>query len=245
MQLFKRLVFSIAFSFGALSLNASAEQVSLYDASQGNVPGQQGNLILGKNGISRALVARGVDLDSTAVDGGRGGYTKTVSVDLERDMGINLDFALQVQSESHLGNADRAGFSTIPLANDLFGIELGFGKARSLRKRRVSRAPRMFSFDTTNALTDYSLQIIGTQYSLLANGQAILGGLLRDYSSSGGIFIYQQPNVLLIGDDTQSAQAHVTLGDVTLTTSVVPIPPSILLMVSACLALASRRRIRT
>ncbi|MFT4581222.1 MAG: hypothetical protein ACI915_000620 [Gammaproteobacteria bacterium] len=40
MQLFNRLIFSIAFSFGALSLNASAEQVSLYDASQGNVPGQ-------------------------------------------------------------------------------------------------------------------------------------------------------------------------------------------------------------
>ncbi|MFT4560505.1 MAG: hypothetical protein ACI9BW_000239 [Gammaproteobacteria bacterium] len=246
MQLFKRLLFSAALSCGVVNLSAYAAQVSLYDASQGNLPAQQGSLVFANFGTSETLAPAGVDLDSAPLDSNRGGYT-AVLTSLNRNTGVNLDFALQIQSESHLGNANRAGFSTILLTNDNFGIELGFWENTIFAQDASFTSAESISFDTTGALTSFSLQILGSDYSLVANGLPILGGSLRDYSTSGvivfGIPIYQISNYLFLGDDTQSAQAQVTLGDISITTSVVPVPPSILLMLSACLALASRRQL--
>jgi hypothetical protein len=59
---------------------------------------------------------------------------------------------------------------------------------------------------------------------------------------SGGVKIYAIANHIFIGDDTQSAQGHVLLGDVTLTTAVVPLPPSVVLSLVAFATTLSMRR---
>ena len=83
---------------------------------------------------------------------------------------------------------------------------------------------------------------------LLAGCRWILYGLLRDYSGNNvsilGVPIYGIANHTFIGDDTQSALGNGILGVVTLTTAVVPLPPSIALALGAFAATLSVRRNR-
>ena len=81
-------------------------------------------------------------------------------------------------------------------------------------------------------LVDYSLTVLGSSYSLLANGDVVLDGSLRDYSSFG--LPYNVASSIFLGDDTSSARADVNLSRVALVTpSQVPLPAAAWLFISA------------
>jgi hypothetical protein len=166
---------------------------------------------------------------------------------LERANAVKLDFDLQVLSEDSGASSDRSGFSIIVLTSDLQGAELSFWEDEVWAQNSSFAHGEGTLFNTTNALTSYSLQILGSGYSLVAD-RFLLSGLLRDYSGNNvsilGVPIYGIANHTFIGDDTQSAQGNVILGGVTLTTAVVPLPPSIALALVAFAATLSVRRNR-
>jgi hypothetical protein len=137
---------------------------------------------------------------------------------LDRAAGFRLSWTLQVAQESHL-NANRAGFSVILLGSDRRGVELGFwaNEVWAQADNPLFTHAEGAAFNTGPA-TNYELTILGNAYSLTANGAPLLSGPLRDYSANG--IPYTLPNYLFLGDDTSSAAADVTLGQVTLTAPV-------------------------
>lgn len=136
---------------------------------------------------------------------------------LDRNAGFRLTFELDVHLESHSSN-DRAGFSVILLAGDLQGIELGFWDDTIFAQSGSSFTHAEEVSYASPVETKFDLLILGDLYQLSANGTAILSGALRDYSSFG--LPYNLPNYLFLGDDTSSAGADVTLGDIALTPGV-------------------------
>jgi hypothetical protein len=141
---------------------------------------------------------------------------------LESAAGFQLDFTLQVESESHASN-HRAGFSIIVLSEDARGIELAFWE-NEIWTQNDDATGGLFthgesaSFPTTSGPTNYQLIIISDTYRLTANGTPILNGPLRDYSKFEGFpDPYQSPNFLFLGDDTTSAQARIQLNYLSVT----------------------------
>ena len=91
-----------------------------------------------------------------------------------------------------------------------------------------------------SSLTSYSFQIQDSEYNLFTGGVPLIeNGPLRNDSAEG--LIYDAANDLFFGDNTTSARSQVTLGDITLTTSV-PLPPGIVLMLAECIGLALQSR---
>ncbi|MFO0852386.1 MAG: PEP-CTERM sorting domain-containing protein [Gemmataceae bacterium] len=215
---------------------------TLYDPTAGTLPAAQPWLTYADNGFltggtaSQTYVSgQGARLTTdAAVSAGYSNYLPLPPIlknaafpVLDRTAGFSLSFTVQVHQETH-ASANRAGFSTILLANDRQGIELGFWQnevwAQAVGFTRAESA----AWDTTQA-TDYALTVQGGTYQLTANGSPLLTGSVRDYSGFGTP--YNLPNYLFLGDDTSSAAADVTLGRVTLVT---PVPePTGLLAVGA------------
>jgi len=142
---------------------------------------------------------------------------------LKRTTGYTITFAVQVQTESHFFNNDRAGFSLIALSDDadgtepVWGIELGFWTNEVWAQDDDTQGGTLFThaegatFDTTST-TLYDLHVITDTYTLLADGVEILNGRLRDYSNFSGFpDPYETPNILFLGDDTTSAGARIKL----------------------------------
>lgn len=159
---------------------------------------------------------------------------------MDRAAGFSLLFELQVNSESHASN-DRAGFSVILLSEDSFGIELGFWTNEIWAQSGPTFThAEGASYDTTAAERLYELQILGSDYRLLADGTQILTGALRDYASFG--VPYNLPRFVFLGDNTSSAGADVVLGDVTLLTDVPePAGPALLSLLGLVIAIRKRR----
>jgi hypothetical protein len=141
---------------------------------------------------------------------------------LSRATGFQLDFTLQVESESHTSN-HRAGFSIILLSEDARGIELAFWE-NEIWTQNDDATGGLFthgesaSFPTKSGVIHYQLIIIGDTYTLTANSMPILNGPLRDYSKFEGFpDPYQSPNFLFLGDDTTSAQARIRLSHLSVT----------------------------
>ncbi|MBL8177675.1 MAG: hypothetical protein JNK48_23560, partial [Bryobacterales bacterium] len=217
-------------SAALLALPLCAATTVLYDDALPSGPGAQGWLIFGDNsfgtGASQTLVAGGTRLTTNAATSA--GYANRAPFfntlvnagfpAMNRTPGYALQFELLVNSETH-ANANRAGFSVILLSEDLFGIELGFwaNEIWAQSGPGFTHAEGV-SFDTTAAQRLYELQILGSNYRLLANGSEILSGVLRNYSSFG--YPYNLSRFVFLGDDTSSAGADVVLGDVTLLTDV-------------------------
>ena len=105
------------------------------------------------------------------------------------------------------------------------------------RSEEVGFTHAEFATYDTSMTTIYSLQIMDSSYDLRADGALLYSGLLRDYSGVAFPDVYAINNYLFFGDNTTSAQGRVTLGNISLTTFV-PLPPSIGLMLAACLGLA-------
>ncbi len=246
------------------SAGAGATTVTLFDAAPGSLPGSQGELLfcaevlcLGRPEsawVTSAGAGIGAVFDTTPSNTPRLGYANYIpllsplpTLALDRTTGVNLDFELQVNLEEHAG-VNRSGFSIIVITDDLLGVELGFWQDAGAGIGEIWAQEAGFThaegaaYDTSSALTSYSLQILGSGYSLLADGAPLLSGALRDLSGVASLDVYGIPNYLFIGDNTTSARSQVLLGDITLTTAMVPLPPSIVLMLGACIGLLFQRR---
>lgn len=234
----------------------------LFDPNLGNLPGAQGSLFFCSGGAAalclgpdgtQSLVTAGVVLDSTSIaapneNTGQVGFANSLpplilpTTPLDRAAGFTLQFDLRVDFESHASN-DRAGFSVIVISSDLRGIELGFWNdevwAQNWAPGDEFTHGEGAAFDTTAALTTYTLGILDYSYTLSAAGSPLLGGTLRDYSAEG--VPYTVANFVFFGDDTSRARAIVTLGEI----AFVPLPASLFLLLPALGALLGRRRTRT
>ena len=222
----------------ATAFSANAANVTLFDASAGTLPSQQGELIFAGFGGLQSVVPEGVLTQSSIGNTAQYGYGTTAHV-LDHTLGVRLDFAMRINSESHVG-VDRAGFSVILIAPDLYGIEISAWENEVWAQNVGFTHGEGAAFDTTASLTNYSLRLLNGNYTLFADNNLLLSGALRNYSAAG--FPYDVANTLFIGDDTTSAQANVTLGDMTLHTTVVPLPPAVALLMSGILGLTVLRR---
>lgn len=141
---------------------------------------------------------------------------------LDRTVGFQVDFTLQVVDESHTNN-NRAGFSMIILDEDAMGVELAFWENEIWAQGDEStgglfKHSEGINFSSTTALTDYQVAIVDDTYTLIADTKPILTGPLRDYSGFNGFpDPYETPNLLFFGDDTTSARAIVRLRFVSIT----------------------------
>lgn len=164
---------------------------------------------------------------------------------LNRSAGFELSFDLDVQSENHVLNANRAGFSVTLLSADLRGIELGFDRSNSAQ----GDSP-LFQFaegvtTSTAGLQNYRLRVQDNGYRLFRGAAQVLTGSLRDYSAfSGPLNPYVLPNFLFLGDNTSSAAATVSLGPIVLQSdlSAVPEPGMTLLLAAGGVVLFARVR---
>lgn len=207
--------------------------VTLFDGTLGTNPNAQNWLYLTNPlfGASATQTASptGTTLDSTFVQSEQAGYFAHLSnfshpllPTLDRTNGYSVSFDVGVLSESHASN-DRAGFSVIVLSADLVGIELGFWADRIWAQ---SDSPLFTHAEEvltdTSALSRYTLSVVGSSYMLSRDGQSLLSGGLRNYSTFGTP--YTTPNFLFLGDDTSSASAKVKLARVGVSVASVPEP---------------------
>lgn len=198
--------------FGSLS---SGLAQTLYDAGLGTLPEVQG-WAYGAfgSGITKNVAGDSVLLDTSAQAGNQAGWSRLAIPPLDRSQGFTLLFTVQLNAEAHI-NTNRAGFSVIVLGSDTNGIELAFWANTIFAQEGP---PRLFvhaedvAIATTGGFVDYALTMAGSNYVLRANGEPILSGPVRDYSSfSGLINPYRQPNFLFFGDNTTSAGGSVNV----------------------------------
>lgn len=209
----------------------------LYDGSK-NIPlsKTQGWSSLTPPG-TETVSGGGTTLNTTGANNIRAGYS-TFSP-LNRTQGYTLGFNLQLLSESH-ASPNRAGFSIIALSSDRRGIELGFWKPNATdgiwaQNDGVTEPPRFTHaegtrFDPSRAMMRYDLSVKGNQYGLFANRNLILTGNLRNYADEkyvGARRVYNLPNFIFFGDNTESAQGSVRIARVDLTNSALPFATSV------------------
>ena len=200
------------YAFAALLLitaeSAGAATVALFDADLGPIPG---NLQFAGTGGTQSFAADGIMLDSGASNSVKVGYTNWVplpplispSIDLARSTGVTLDFELRIDFEDHGTNVDRSGFSVIVVTNDLQAIELEFWENEIWAQNDDFTHGEGAGHGTMGTpLTNYSLEISGSEYSLFAGGVSLFSGSLRDYSGFGAFpNVYAIPNFLFFGDN--------------------------------------------
>ena len=217
---------------------AGGKTLVLYDAATGAVPGTPlMSFIDFPSGVAQPTYSDSATVLDTTTSGRDtyAGWTSSGATTpgfpiLDRRAGFQVDFTLQLETESHKNN-DRSGFSLILLDENARGIELAFWE-NEIWAQSDSNTGRLFqhsegvSFPTSTGLIEYRLTFTDDAYTLIANTQSILTGPLRDYSEFDGFpDPYQTPNFLFLGDDTTSAQARVRLRFVSIT-STEPVAPT-------------------
>lgn len=170
-------------------------------------------------------------LDSTARASELAGLSSLPRALPELGAGSELDFELQVLSETHGksdddkdGVADRAGFSVLLLGRERRGIELAFWTTRTwAQDDGRSKGRRLFTqaegadVDTAAGLARYTVRLGKDRYALLRDGAPLLEGPLRDYSAfTGAPNPYRTKNYVFLGDNSSRSVARVRLGRVTL-----------------------------
>ena len=209
----------------------------LYDATSGEIPNT--SLMTFTDfppGSASLTYTNGVtDLDTT--NSGKDTFAGWVSSQattqgfpiLDQTAGIQVNFTLQIESETHANN-NRAGFSVILLDQDAKGIELSFWENEvwvqgDENSGGLFRHGEGTAFVTTS-MTDYQLTIAGDTYNLSANSEPLLTGPVRDYGNFSGFpDPYETPNFLFMGDDTTSSQSRVKLWFVSVT-GIEPVTPT-------------------
>ncbi len=163
---------------------------------------------------------------------------------LDTQAGFDLSFSLQMLGETH-DSPNRAGFSLVLVgAQASRALELDFWADHIWAQKYDASQPDRFvhdadmAFDTTAALTPYTLAVRQQQFTLLAGGTALLSGALRDYTPAG--LPYTTPNFLFLGDNSSRGSAISHLGALSL--SPVPEPSVALLLAMGLAGLALRRR---
>lgn len=202
-----------------LTVAAAAQaQVTLYDGALNSAPGEQGWLSFVPPGATETVAGGKTTLDTMpAGSGTQAGYSEVTSTRpvspfmLERLTGYVVRFDVRLVSEAH-DNLNRAGFSVIVLGSDKQGIELGFWTnevwAQSgpdfLHAEGAALNTTSLSGTGQAQTIRYDLSVLGSGYTLAANGTSILSGALRDYSPFGAP--YNTANFLFLGDNTTSAR---------------------------------------
>ena len=235
-----------SFLFTVFPLISSATVYTLYDETKNNLPDDQDWLIYANNSsASSTPVTSGVNLitDDATSAGFSNSTLSPVNPSfpiLDSSIGFTLSFSMQLISESHTGNINRAGFSIILLDSNNQGVELGFWTdtiwSQSANPLFTTKDEEK-AFNTTAAMLAYELTLFDNQYFLTHNDTILLTGILKDYSAFSGIFgsiPYSLENYLFLGDDTSSAQADVILGRIEISdTALFSVPtPSILLLIA-------------
>jgi hypothetical protein len=201
-----------------IASSSVAAAATLYDGTLGTLPAAQGWLYYPNLPGLQQVVGNATVLDTTSNQGIQVGYSPLSPPVFDRNVGYTITFDVRVAAESHASN-HRAGFSLISLDKDMKGIELGFWQDHIWAQNDGLVSPPLFThgedvaFDTTAAITRYTLSVDSANYHLRANGNPtpILSGALRDYTASG-LTPYNTPNLLFFGDDTISAAARIELG---------------------------------
>lgn len=210
---------------------ADNKTIVLYDAASGKLPDPS---LMGFPAIPSDAVsisyANGATVLDTALSGmdAYAGWVPNTAAPgfpvLDRVAGIQVNFTLQLESETH-ASQDRAGFSVIILDRHARGVEISFWQ-NEIWAQNDDTTGGLFThgegvgFATTSDLADYQLTLNGASYTLTANTVPILMGSVRDYSNfEGFIDPYETPNFLFLGDDTTSAQARVRFSYVSVTGS--------------------------
>jgi PEP-CTERM motif len=232
----------LALTLPLLALSAPAvAQTTLYDGAGGQKVSQYGGWLVFPTAFE-TFAGGATVLNTTVPDNSTQAGFSRFDQTLNRAQAFSLGFTLKVDSETHDGvnGPNRSGVSVIAITSDLMGIELGFWSDRIWAQSGpgFTKAEEGL-FDTTAALANYSLQISGTSYQLLANGTPVVGGALRNYSSSG-LIAYNTSNFIFFGDNTTSARGSFRTSRVTLTTA--PEPGTLGLLGLGGLLLARRRR---
>ena len=227
----------LAFQPWVMQAYHSVLPTALYNGTLGTLPQAQGFLAFADllpNTAEQTLVAGGVTLNTTPqnIVGRRyAGYSNYSTVGtpananfpvLDRTTGFSLSFNVAITQENSV-SPDRAGFSFITISNDLQGIELGFNNNLIFAQQDNPLFTRgeNIAFNTTQA-TNYTVRVLGNNYTLLANGTPILTGALRNYTASDPatsqpplpIDPYELPNFLFFGDNTDQAQAITTISSI-------------------------------
>lgn len=233
----KILLTAISCSLTLLAGIATAEaaSVTLYNGS-GN-PATQGELTFGNLGGTVTVTSGPVNVNTTSNNSNYTGYsnynpnisfTPGLSVTpgsrvgsaytLNPTLGYTINFAVQILQET-AANTNRAGFSIVAIGSNVApgvqsSIELAFQNGRIFAQNVGFTAGEQSNFNPVGAgLVNYSLQVLGTTYTLSANGSTILSNQLRDYTSwNGSINPYSTANFLFFGDNTTSASANFNLG---------------------------------
>ena len=220
-------IYSSIASTSRVGALVSSNSIVFYDGALGGTPDEQDMVFGPPSSLATQIYANGATtLDSTANILDYAGYsiTPTLVPTLDPYMGFQLNFTAQVLSETH--NADnRAGFSVILLGDDLQGIELGFWEDRISAQEGGTTDLFTFAesvnFDTTSGLTDYTVEIVSTEYVLRAGGIYLMSGSVRDYTEWEPPFDapgdpYEQPNFVYLGDNSRQGEAKIRLSHVEL-----------------------------
>jgi hypothetical protein len=238
-----------------VSLSGPAGAATLYDGA-GLPAGQSWLTYFATGGTQTAVGTDPVTVDTTANSGfyagylnrsinlfpaGLGGFVNADFPALDRNPGFVLDFTVRINAETST-RPERAGFSVLVLSSDRYGIELGFHTGGIFAQDRdftaADLATRTAAFDTTRT-TSYRLSVAGDAYALAGGGTPILSGSLVDYFNTASTsplgFVYGQPDLLFIGDDTTSANASFTLGAVQV--NAIPLPAAAWLLLGGLAAL--------
>lgn len=230
MLLFGTVFFSLNLKSANRIPSVDGRTLILYDAASGTIPSAS---LMNFNdfppGVALPTYSEGVTIVDTTTSGkdtyagwvATGGTTPGFPI-LDRTVGFQVNFSIQVENESHTNN-HRAGFSVIILSDDARGIELAFWQ-NEIWAQSDDNTGGLFkhgegvTFATTSGLIDYQVTILDDAYTLTANTTQVLTGPLRDYSKFEGFpNPYQTPNFLFLGDDTTSAQSRIRLRLVSIT----------------------------
>lgn len=225
----------------------------LYDGASGVLPDHASwGWSYGATGGSTSAAGGVATLDTTANIGFSAGWGRVSPFVLDAATGFRVTFDLRIEAEDHSsptadkngdGLADRAGFSVIVLGSDQKGVELAFWNdevwaqqdsplfIHSPSSERASWA--------TGAMTAYELTMVGSTYTLKANGGQILTGARKDYTAFAGFpDPYETPNFLFFGDNTTSASGRAAIRSI----GAAPVPEPATLAVLAVGLVATRLR---
>ncbi|BAZ00783.1 putative Ig [Tolypothrix tenuis PCC 7101] len=151
---------------------------------------------------------------------------------LDRNAGYSLTFTVKINSQVNDGTngAYRAGFSVIAISSDKQGIEIGFRNSDIFSQ--ASSSFNSIGEQVTNvssllsSLNTYTLNIVGSNYTLTNNTTTLLSGVLRDYTTASGFGsdVYRTSNFIFLGDDTTSARADIDLQSISLDNNTAGVP---------------------
>lgn len=220
----------------AAALAAPATALTLYDPGLGTLPSAQGWATAGTPLFpvgTQSVAANRLHFDSSGAGVAAYGNARLSPQPLDTALGFRLTWQLQIIGESHTSQ-DRAGFSVLVQgADESRALELGFwtDNVWALEYDGGYKRAETVAFDTTAAFRTFELTVHNDLYTLTADGDALLGGAMRDYPSNpfpSPTYVYSLSNFVFFGDNSSSGSSTAHIG--TLQLLPVPEPASALLL---------------